>query len=92
MLLLKHPVSVPVDLMTFVAWKLSGWPKERVVGSGTNLDSSRFRFLLSQRFHLSPCTVHGWIIGEHGDSSGTFLLQMSIIDLECIFAFYSFLG
>lgn len=62
-------VSNPVDLMTFVAWKLSGWPKERVVGSGTNLDSSRFRFLLSQRFHLSPCTVHGWIIGEHGDSS-----------------------
>ena len=62
-----------VDLMTYVAWKLSGLPKERVIGSGTNLDSSRFRFLLSQRFHLSPCSIHGWIIGEHGDSSGAFI-------------------
>jgi L-lactate dehydrogenase len=62
-------VSNPVDLMTYVAWKLSGLPKERVIGSGTNLDSSRFRFLLSQRFNVAPSSTHGWIIGEHGDSS-----------------------
>jgi len=62
-------VSNPVDLLTYVAWKLSGLPKQRVIGSGTNLDSSRFRFLLSQRFNLSPNSTHGWIIGEHGDSS-----------------------
>ncbi|XP_046645792.1 L-lactate dehydrogenase-like [Daphnia pulicaria] len=62
-------VSNPVDLMTYVAWKLSGLPKERVIGSGTNLDSSRFRFLLSERFNVAPNSTHGWIIGEHGDSS-----------------------
>ena len=63
-------VSNPVDLLTYVAWKLSGLPKERVIGSGTNLDSSRFRFLLSERFNVAPSSTHGWIIGEHGDSSG----------------------
>ena len=64
-------VSNPVDLLTYVAWKISGLPKERVIGSGTNLDSSRFRFLLSERFNVAPSSTHGWIIGEHGDSSGT---------------------
>ncbi len=63
-------VSNPCDLLTYVAWKLSGLPKERVIGSGTNLDSSRFRFLLSERFNVAPSSTHGWIIGEHGDSSG----------------------
>lgn len=62
-------VSNPVDLLTYVAWKISGLPKERVIGSGTNLDSSRFRFLLSERFNVAPSSTHGWIIGEHGDSS-----------------------
>ena len=62
-------VSNPVDLLTYVAWKLSGLPKERVIGSGTNLDSARFRFLLSERFNVAPSSAHGWIIGEHGDSS-----------------------
>lgn len=62
-------VSNPVDLLTYVAWKVSGLPKERVIGSGTNLDSSRFRVLLSERFHAAPSSTHGWIIGEHGDSS-----------------------
>ena len=66
-------VSNPVDLMTYVAWKLSGLPKERVIGSGTNLDSSRFRFLLSERFNVAPNSTHGWIIGEHGDSSGNLI-------------------
>ncbi|KAK3924707.1 L-lactate dehydrogenase [Frankliniella fusca] len=63
-------VSNPVDVLTYVAWKLSGLPHHRVIGSGTNLDSSRFRFLLSQRLGLAPTSVHGWIIGEHGDTSG----------------------
>jgi len=62
-------VSNPVDLLTYVAWKLSGLPKERVIGSGTNLDSSRFRFLLSERLNVAPSSTHGWIIGEHGDTS-----------------------
>ncbi len=62
-------VSNPVDILTYVAWKISGFPKHRVIGSGTMLDSSRFRFLLSERLHISPRSVHGYIIGEHGDSS-----------------------
>jgi L-lactate dehydrogenase len=62
-------VSNPCDILTYVAWKLSGLPKNRVIGSGTNLDSSRFRFLLAQRLEIAPTSMHGWIIGEHGDSS-----------------------
>ncbi|KAL1517099.1 hypothetical protein ABEB36_000907 [Hypothenemus hampei] len=62
-------VSNPVDILTYVAWKLSGLPKNRVIGSGTNLDTSRFRFLISQKLGVAPSSVHGWIIGEHGDSS-----------------------
>lgn len=63
-------VSNPVDILTYVAWKLSGLPKNRVFGSGTNLDSSRFRFLISQKLGIAPSCVHGFVIGEHGDSSG----------------------
>lgn len=62
-------VSNPCDILTYVAWKLSGLPKHKVFGSGTNLDSSRFRFLLSQKLGVAPTSCHGWIIGEHGDTS-----------------------
>eukprot|EP00108_Taenia_solium_P011171 TsM_000798800 transcript=TsM_000798800 gene=TsM_000798800 len=62
-------VSNPVDIMTYVTWKLSGFPRNRVLGSGTTLDSARFRFFLAQRFGIDPQSVHGIIIGEHGDSS-----------------------
>ncbi|XP_017299010.1 L-lactate dehydrogenase-like [Diaphorina citri] len=62
-------VSNPVDILTYVSWKLSGFPKNRVIGSGTNLDSMRFRVLLAQKLGLSPESVYGFIIGEHGDSS-----------------------
>uniref|UniRef100_UPI00358ED979 L-lactate dehydrogenase A chain-like n=1 Tax=Myxine glutinosa TaxID=7769 RepID=UPI00358ED979 len=62
-------VSNPVDILTWVAWKLSGLPRSRVLGSGTNLDSARFRFLMGEKLHLNPTSVHGLIIGEHGDSS-----------------------
>ncbi|KAL7639952.1 UNVERIFIED_CONTAM: hypothetical protein RMT77_009365 [Armadillidium vulgare] len=62
-------VSNPVDILTYVAWRISGLPKNRVIGSGTNLDSSRFRFHLSQKLEVAPSSAHGWIIGEHGDTS-----------------------
>ncbi|KAJ8922399.1 hypothetical protein NQ315_004344 [Exocentrus adspersus] len=62
-------VANPVDILTYVAWKLSGLPVNKVFGSGTNLDTSRFRFLLSKKLGVAPSSVHGWIIGEHGDSS-----------------------
>jgi L-lactate dehydrogenase len=62
-------VSNPVDIMTYVSWKLSGLPHHRVIGSGTMLDSSRFRFEISERLNIAPHSCHGYIIGEHGDSS-----------------------
>lgn len=60
----------PVDILTYVTWKLSGFPKNRVFGSGTMLDSSRFRFLISQKLDIAPQSCHAYIIGEHGDTSG----------------------
>ncbi|XP_057519075.1 L-lactate dehydrogenase B-like [Amaranthus tricolor] len=62
-------VSNPVDVLTYVAWKLSGFPSNRVIGSGTNLDSSRFRFLIADHFDVNAQDVQAMIIGEHGDSS-----------------------
>ncbi len=58
----------PVDVLTYETWKLSGLAAERVIGSGTILDTARFRYLLSQRFGVDPRSVHAYIIGEHGDS------------------------
>lgn len=58
----------PLDVMTFAAAKLSGLPTKRVIGSGTLLDSSRLRFLLSQHCRVDPGNVHAYILGEHGDS------------------------
>jgi L-lactate dehydrogenase len=58
----------PVDVLTYAAWKLSGLPHQRVIGSGTILDTSRFRYLLSQHFGVDARSVHAYIIGEHGDS------------------------
>ncbi|HZY43045.1 MAG TPA: L-lactate dehydrogenase [Anaerolineae bacterium] len=58
----------PVDVLTYVAWKLSGLPASRVIGSGTILDTARFRYLLSQYYGVDSRSVHAYIIGEHGDS------------------------
>lgn len=61
-------VSNPVDIMTLLTLKLSGLPSARVIGSGTLLDTARFRTLLAQKLNLDPRSVHAYIIGEHGDS------------------------
>ena len=58
----------PVDVLTFASLRISGLPSSRVFGSGTILDTARFRYLISQRFGVDPRSVHGYIIGEHGDS------------------------
>jgi L-lactate dehydrogenase len=58
----------PVDILTFVSLKLSGLPSNRVIGSGTILDTARFRYLLSQHFDVDARSVHAFIAGEHGDS------------------------
>jgi L-lactate dehydrogenase len=60
--------SNPVDIMTYIAYKLSGYEPGRVIGSGTVLDSARLRFLLSQHCQVDPSNVHAYIIGEHGDT------------------------
>jgi L-lactate dehydrogenase len=61
-------VSNPVDILTYVALKRSGWPKGRLIGSGTVLDSARFRYLLSQHCGVDVGNVHAYFLGEHGDS------------------------
>jgi L-lactate dehydrogenase len=61
-------VSNPVDVLTYVAIKESGWDRSRIIGSGTVLDSARFRYLLSQHCRVSVHNVHAYILGEHGDS------------------------
>lgn len=59
----------PVDIMTYVAYKTSGLPKNHVIGSGTVLDSARLRFALSERLGFASSNIHAYIMGEHGDSS-----------------------
>ena len=61
-------VTNPVDILTYLTYKISGFPANRVLGSGTVLDSSRFRSLLSKNCGVAASNVHGYIIGEHGDS------------------------
>ena len=58
----------PLDIMTQIATALSGLPPSRVLGSGTILDTARFRSLLAERFSVSPSSVHAYVLGEHGDS------------------------
>lgn len=60
--------SNPVDVMTDIATRLSGLPASRVIGSGTILDTARFRSLLARYLGISPQSVHAYVLGEHGDS------------------------
>ena len=78
-------VSNPVDILTQVALEKTGWPRNRIIGSGTVLDSARFRHLLSQHCGVDAKNVHAYILGEHGDSefpawSMTHLAGMSMDD------------
>jgi L-lactate dehydrogenase len=61
-------VTNPVDIMTYAVVKRSGLPPHQVIGSGTVLDSARFRYLLSQHCTIDTHNVHAYVIGEHGDS------------------------
>lgn len=62
-------VSNPVDVLTYKAYQIAGLPKGRVFGSGTTLDTARFRFHLSEFLKVNPRSIHAYILGEHGDSS-----------------------
>lgn len=61
-------VTNPVDVLSYVAWKLSGKEWSKVIGSGTALDSARFRYLLARHCKIDARNVHAYILGEHGDS------------------------
>ncbi|AYG00177.1 L-lactate dehydrogenase [Lactococcus allomyrinae] len=58
----------PVDILTYATWKFSGFPKNRVVGSGTSLDTARFRQALGEKVGVDARSIHAYIMGEHGDS------------------------
>ncbi|MGX7092056.1 L-lactate dehydrogenase [Hutsoniella sourekii] len=60
--------SNPVDVLTYATWKFSGFPANRVIGSGTALDTARLRYELSSLLDVDPRAVHAYIMGEHGDS------------------------
>lgn len=60
--------SNPVDILTYATWKFSGFPKHRVIGSGTSLDSARFRQAIAELIGVDARNVHGYILGEHGDT------------------------
>lgn len=62
-------VANPLDVLTYLTLKYSKFPKNRVIGSGTVLDTARFRYLLGEHFQVNPNSVHAYIMGEHGDSS-----------------------
>ncbi|MCL2110249.1 L-lactate dehydrogenase [Microgenomates group bacterium] len=66
-------VSNPVDVLTYKAYLKAGFPKGQIFGSGTVLDTSRFRFHLGQYLRVNPRSVHTYVLGEHGDSSLPFL-------------------
>ncbi len=58
----------PVDILTYATWKISGFPKEKVIGSGTSLDTARYRQALADLAGVDAHSVHGYILGEHGDT------------------------
>lgn len=63
-------VTHPVDILTYAAWKLSGFPFERVIGHGTNLDCQRFRYYIGEKLQIAPNSISAWVLGEHGKSAG----------------------
>jgi L-lactate dehydrogenase len=62
-------VANPVDVLTYKAYKMFNLPRGKILATGTTLDTARFRFYLSEFLHVNPISIHGYILGEHGDSS-----------------------
>src|SRR5699024_7338291 len=61
-------VANPVDILTHATWKMSGFPKDRVIGSGTSLDTGRLQKVISEMEHVDPRSVNAYMLGEHGDT------------------------
>ena len=80
-------VSNPVDILTYAAFRLSGLSEERVIGSGTVLDSARMKYALGQHLQVDSRSVHSYIVGEHGDSEIAVLSSTNIsgipLDVFC---------
>lgn len=58
----------PLDIMTYLTWKYSGLPQNKIIGSGTSLDTARLRYMIGDKLNINPKNVHAYVIGEHGDS------------------------
>ncbi|MBR1718443.1 MAG: L-lactate dehydrogenase [Bacilli bacterium] len=58
----------PLDVMTYLTYKYSGLPSNKVIGSGTSLDTSRLKYIIGSKLHINPSCVNAYVIGEHGDS------------------------
>ena len=58
----------PLDVMTYLTWKYSNLPPNKIIGSGTSLDTSRLRYMIGSKLKINPKNVHAYVIGEHGDS------------------------
>jgi len=58
----------PLDIMTYLTWKYSGLPHNKIIGSGTSLDTARLRYMIGDKLNVNPKNVHAYVIGEHGDS------------------------
>ncbi len=77
-------VSNPVDVLTYAAWQMSGYPRERVIGSGTVLDTARLKQLLGEELGVDSRNIHAFIVGEHGDSELAVWSEANVsgLDLE----------
>ena len=84
-------VSNPVDILTYAAWKLSGLPRENVIGSGTVLDSARLKYLIGRHIDVDSRSIHAYVIGEHGDSEIAAWSSATVSGVP-LKLFYSFSG
>lgn len=74
----------PVDILTYATWKLSGFPKNRVVGSGTSLDTARFRQSIAEMVNVDARSVHAYIMGEHGDTEFPVWSPLTLVALPSL--------
>ena len=87
-------VTNPVDILTYVTLKLSGLPANRVIGSGTVLDTARLKYMISEYCNVDPTNIHAYIIGEHGDTELPVWSNATIggMDIETYCSDYAGLG
>ena len=78
----------PVDVMTYLTFKYSGLDSSKIIGSGTSLDTSRLRYMVSEKLDINPKCVHAYVIGEHGDSEFV-LWNSAVIGLQKLTDFIS---